>query len=246
MNYRLLTDQYYSQCLGQPDILYNAENGIHFVYSSERNTIQYGYSAQFDLYAFCQEERIIISYGDRAKEKIDILKETATLNFGDFKKTVSAVFKKAVNHNIKYYLQQLNNYNPIAKELSKSEFPQYLTFFKGTNSSCKNTDWLAEYFEEMTADHLCCGVFENGILTSCTDAPSMPYMADQTQEVGINTLPKYRSKGYAAAACVLCAENIIKNGKCPQWSTAFDNMASQRLSEKVGFVKIADVLTLTI
>lgn len=41
-------------------------------------------------------------------------------------------------------------------------------------------------------------------------------------------------------------KNIIKGGKCPQWSCSADNIASARLAEKIGFIKLSDVLTLTI
>ena len=44
----------------------------------------------------------------------------------------------------------------------------------------------------------------------------------------------------------LTAKKIIKNGKSPQWSTTIDNIASQKLAEKVGSVKLADVITATL
>ncbi len=44
------------------------------------------------------------------------------------------------------------------------------------------------FFADMTRQRLCCGVVEAGRPVSCTDAPSVPYMAAQVQEVGINTL----------------------------------------------------------
>ena len=75
---------------------------------------------------------------------------------------------------------------------------------------------------------------------------SMPYMADKVQEIGINTLPVYRGQGYASAACSVSAQNIVAGGRCPQWSCREDNMASFRLAVKVGFVKFADVLTVTL
>ncbi len=71
-------------------------------------------------------------------------------------------------------------------------------------------------------------------------------MPDEVQEIGINTLSDYRGKGYATVLCQSCANEIIKNGKVPQWSTAIDNVVSQKLAERVGFVKLADVITVTI
>ena len=35
-------------------------------------------------------------------------------------------------------------------------------------------------------------------------------------------------------------------GKVPRWSISADNIASQRLAEKIGFIKLADVITLVL
>ena len=83
-------------------------------------------------------------------------------------------------------------------------------------------------------------------MVSCTDAPDMPYMEDKVQEIGINTLPQSRRKGYAADACKLCAEMIIQSGKCPIWSCDAGNTASTFLASKIGFDKLADILTLSV
>ena len=39
-------------------------------------------------------------------------------------------------------------------------------------------------------------------------------------------------------------EEALNQGKSPLWSTGVHNTASQKLAEKVGFIKLADVLTL--
>lgn len=39
-------------------------------------------------------------------------------------------------------------------------------------------------------------------------------------------------------------EEALNQGKIPLWSTGVHNTASQKLAEKVGFIKLADVLTL--
>ena len=71
-------------------------------------------------------------------------------------------------------------------------------------------------------------------------------MSNEVQKVGINTLQECRGKGYATDACMKCIEEMLKNGKVPQWSTDINNIASQKLAEKVGFVKLADVITVTL
>ena len=93
---------------------------------------------------------------------------------------------------------------------------------------------------------LCVGIFENSKLVSCSDAPGMPYMQETVQEIGVNTLPEYRGRGYASEVCIKCVKSIIKLGKCPIWSTDIDNAASQKLADKVGFVKFAETLAMTL
>lgn len=97
---------------------------------------------------------------------------------------------------------------------------------------------------EMAQEKTCIGVFEQDQLACCTDAPTMPFMKEFVQEIGITTLEKYRKKGYASEACSRCVQEILNQGKIPLWSTGVQNTASQKLAEKVGFKKLADVLTI--
>lgn len=246
MNFLQISEEYYSQWLGIDTL--SAISGIQFVYSQERNMAQYGYSKPFDIYCFYQAGKTVISYGDKAKEKISRLRDIIKVNtpLDDLKALIRKVYGTSPNHHIKFVFDNLPTVNGIARALCADDYPAYLGFFKKSNPGCKNTDWVKGYFDEMTVDKLCVGVFENGILVCCTDAPGMPYTADQAQEIGVNTLPEYRGKGYAPTSCSLCARNIIENGKCPQWSTDISNTASEKLAYKVGFTRYADVLTLTI
>lgn len=245
MNFQKLTEQYYSLCLGSPDILCDAEDNLLF-YSDERNKTVLGYSTQFDIYGLFRNGNIIVSYGDKAKDKINFLMPDDISDVENFALAISRIYNKQISHHVKFCYQHRYQSNVKSVALKRSDYPAYLSFFKKSNPFCKNTDWVEEYFYDMTDCRLCCGVFDNGILVSCTDAPDMPYLSDKVQEIGINTLNEYRSKGYAADACNLCIQNIIESGKCPQWSCAYDNIASQKLAEKIGFEKFADVITVTL
>ena len=44
------------------------------MYSEQRNTVQQGYAHQFDIYALCQKDRIVVSYGDRTGNRLDAMK----------------------------------------------------------------------------------------------------------------------------------------------------------------------------
>lgn len=248
MNLSIKTNEYYSKWIGLDGILNEKFNGVKFIYSSERNKIQKGYPQQFDLLIFYQPERIIFSYGDKSLDQIDKVKQQIkTLVTLDYLKQVLAQeFGDYFNHNIKYVFEKIPQRAVISRPLEKAEYPKYHDFFTKNNPKCKNTKWLIDYFNEMVSEHLCCGVFVDGILVSCSDAPSMPYMQTDVQEIGINTLNEYKGKGYATDACITCANEIIGNGKCPQWSTTIENIASQKLAEKVGFIKLADVISISL
>ena len=73
-------------------------------------------------------------------------------------------------------------------------------------------------------------------------------LADILKNTGhLSTLFRAASKltdQEAIAYYVMNMPNEIGNKKAPQWSTPSSNIASQKLAEKAGFVKLADVLTL--
>ena len=148
--------------------------------------------------------------------------------------------------NVKYVFSEIKPSDDMAMVLNEKDYMKYEEFFKKCNPSCRSIDWLEEYFIEMSQKNICVGVCDGEALVCCADAPVMPYMSNEVQEIGINTLTEYRGKGYATSVCRKCINEILKNGKVPQWSTSVNNIASQRLAEKVGFVKLADVITLTL
>ncbi len=248
MNYLNKTLEYYSEWLGKENILFNAFDKVQYVYSSSRNEPQYGYGQAFDLYIFIKDDKIIVSYGDKAKGKIAEVKKYLNINMSanDVRLLISEIYGKGSAYNIKYVFDNERIVDKRAVTLNKEHYSKYEDFFKKCNPDCNSIDWLEEYFNEMAVENLCVGVFDGEVLASCTDAPSMPYMEQEVQEIGINTLPEYRGKGYATSACRKCVCEILKNKKVPQWSTSVDNIASQKLANRCGFIKLADVITLTL
>lgn len=147
--------------------------------------------------------------------------------------------------NIKYVYSRQINLNTSAVTLTASDFHKYKEFFEKCHHVTAG-DWLYDYFIGMAEKRLCCGFYLDNTLVSCTDAPDMPYMNDKIAEIGVNTLPDFYGKGFATECCKKCISNILKNDLCPIWSTSSDNLASQALAEKIGFEKVADVITLTL
>lgn len=238
---------YYSLWIGQENILLQNKKGIEFLYSEERNKTQQGYGVPFDIYIFKSPERTVISYGSNAKQYIstfaDNLDENMTID--EIGNIAERIFHVKPVRNIKYVYSRQINLNTSAVTLTASDFHKYKEFFEKCHHVTAG-DWLYDYFIGMAEKRLCCGFYLDNTLVSCTDAPDMPYMNDKIAEIGVNTLPDFYGKGFATECCKKCVSNILENDLCPIWSTSSDNLASQALAEKIGFEKVADVITLTL
>jgi RimJ/RimL family protein N-acetyltransferase len=241
------TISYYERWLGCDGCL--TTTGLQFIETVERDKVQPGYADAFDLYVWRDTERMVVSYGNTARDYVNQLQAKLAMgqSIADVKEILSEVFGIEIKHNVKYIFNALPE-QPVAeyiKTLTLADYHDFETFFRSQHPNAKDISWLPEYFAEMVAEHLCVGVYEDGKVVCCTDAPLMPYLIDVVQEIGVNTLADYRQKGYAAAACQQMVANILANGKAPQWSTSIDNVGSQRLAERVGFQKLADILTIS-
>lgn len=59
-------------------------------------------------------------------------------------------------------------------------------------------------------------------------------------DIGIETNPKYQHQGLGSIAAKKMIEYIIKQGKKPVWACHYKNAASEKLAEKLGFVKVSE------
>ncbi len=57
-------------------------------------------------------------------------------------------------------------------------------------------------------------------------------------EAGVETAPPFRRHGHALRAVAAWAELVRRSGRLPLYSTSWDNVASQALAKKLGFVQI--------
>ncbi len=238
---------YYSHWLGQTDILLDASSGVHFLQSDERDCIQPGYPQAFSLYLWAEQSRVIVSYGEKARDGIPALRAALgnAPTLAGISGALQRVYGQKPAHGVKFYLDQPKAASN-AITLTAADLAAYLAFFKENNPGCNEIGWVSDYFDEMVKEGLCCGVMQGSKLVSCTDAPLMPYLADQVQEIGINTLPAYRGRGYATQAAAGMCQNILSGGKTPIWSAMAQNTTSIQVARKVGFTSLADVLTLTV
>ena len=122
-----------------------------------------------------------------------------------------------------------------AQALDKNDLPAFLNFFKAAYPKNNHLAWLPAYFHRITAQRRCFGVFENERLVCVADAPTIPYLPEMIVEPGIMTLPGFRRKGYAAAACAAFIEEQLRRGLAPIWTCAIDNDASAGLAQYLGY-----------
>jgi hypothetical protein len=58
-------------------------------------------------------------------------------------------------------------------------------------------------------------------------------IAEASHEAGVETLPGFRGKGYAAEAAAVWASAIYSMNRIPTYSTSWENMASQSVARKL-------------
>ena len=79
-----------------------------------------------------------------------------------------------------------------------------------------------------------CGLFEGGVMTSraCIE----PLSADVWEIADVRTARDFRGRGQACAVCEFVLCEILSAGKIPSIRTEEDNLAMQRVIEKLGFI----------
>jgi GNAT superfamily N-acetyltransferase len=63
-------------------------------------------------------------------------------------------------------------------------------------------------------------------------------------EAGVDTLPAFRRRGYAAAVVDAWRAAIERSGRTPLFSTSYDNESSRALADRLGLVQYAETFSL--
>ena len=246
MDHGKATDRYYARWLGAEESVFQSIEPVQFFYSEERNRIQRGHGAPFALYCLVKEGKCYLSFGDEMREFLPSFRDL--LHAGMDADTVRTVLERSTGRKasrmIKYVFVKEKANPEGARCLFPSEYPVYAAFFEACWPGEKADLWLREYFDDSEWEKTCCGVFSDGRLVCATDSPAVPYLEDEIREIGINTLPGFRRRGYGTRAAACAVREILAGGKTPIWSTGEGNEASQKLAGKVGFAKYADCLVI--
>ena len=242
-----VTLSYYSALAGMD--LSRASQGVTFLPSPVRDESLPGYGETLSLLAVKRGDRLVVSCGRKALDRLPALypKLHGTMKAGEIAQVLSEVYGVQAHHSIKYFYAGDGEQGDGAVTLTGAQYEDFRAFFRAANPGKEGEpDWLREYFDEITARRACCGVYQQGRLVSCTDGPSMPFLADRVQELGIHTLPDCRGQGLAQTACRRAIAEQLALGRAPLWSAGGGNIPSQRLAESLGFEKLADCVYITL
>lgn len=131
--------------------------------------------------------------------------------------------------------------NPKCRPLSESDVESYVRM-KLDLYPAVNAENLATDIRRNIGDGIAFGVFDTDRLVSVSEAPAVGHMQDQIDEVGVDTLPEYRRKGYGKAVVSNMTKAILDLGRIPIYRYNPANEASLSLAKAVGYEKYGDIV----
>jgi GNAT superfamily N-acetyltransferase len=241
------TRQYYAKWFGAEPALFDSP-GVVAIESEQRDVALTGYPKPSHLYCLVIDENVAISYSPRLVDRIDkvIHAFQSESDTDSMCNRLRSDFPH-IGYGLKfvYTTMPTNLDTSDAIRLDLEDYSAFAQFYREMHNT-EEIDWLREYFVSMAGVGNCRGVFDGGKLVCATDAPSVPYMADEIVEIGINTLPEYRRRGYARMASAAMVRHLLASGKVPIWSCGRTNTGSMLLAESIGFRKFADAVAVTL
>jgi hypothetical protein len=130
---------------------------------------------------------------------------------------------------------------PECRRLRDSDVGRFVEMKLHLNPNC-DPDSLARDIKRNINDGIAFGVFLKGELVSVSDAPAIGPMQDEIEEVGVETFPDCRKRGYGKAVISAMTQAILGIGRIPVCRCGVNNEASLRLARGVGYMKYADII----
>jgi RimJ/RimL family protein N-acetyltransferase len=136
----------------------------------------------------------------------------------------------------------LNRHAPVVREWSGPAWyvPVTTTATAAIDTTLvSDPDVLTDGFPDLAAElkykaPVVAVVVEGAAVATCCSSRTSVSAA----EAGVETLPEYRGRGYAAAVVARWAGEVRSQGRIPLYSTSWDNLASQGVARRLGLVFI--------
>jgi hypothetical protein len=244
LDFQTVTRKYYAAWLGCTEQEF--KGGMSYICSPERDARQPGYSFRYPL-CICKTDRaVIVSYSAAFQKQAEFMKESflKVQDYDSFPlERLEALFTGRIQRRVCFvFSRQIPVKSADVVTLSKGDYHIFLDFILAGGAA--EWDGMREYFEKIAAAGYCKAKMVDGKAAALSDTADMPYMADMVQEVGINTLPEYRRRGYAREVASACISKILADRKCPQWTADITNFASHKLAFSLGFKYFGDLYLL--
>jgi hypothetical protein len=91
--------------------------------------------------------------------------------------------------------------------------------------------WFVDLLPELNARQPVAAVLERDVAVAACFCARITVRA---AEAGVETVPAFRGRGYAAAAVAAWAAALRRRGRLPLYSTSWENLASQGVARKLG------------
>jgi hypothetical protein len=119
--------------------------------------------------------------------------------------------------------------NPVVRRLTVSD----LELLESAPPELRGSLW--ENTRTLLTEGIVAGAIIDGRIVATAVVSSF---SDRYADIGINTLPGFRRRGFAIDAASIIAGAVQEIDKTPVWSTGETNIASRRIAEKLGFVEV--------
>ncbi len=111
-----------------------------------------------------------------------------------------------------------------------------LPLIEASADALEMTNWRYESATALLTESFAAGAMIDGRLVAIAFAGAR---AKQHAEVGVVTAEPWRGRGFSTAAAALVCADLQAAGQLPVWSTSAENLASQRVGAKLGFVEVS-------
>lgn len=157
-------------------------------------------------------DRLITSSNNKEPQETDIIELNTRVNF-DFNKENFLHFKKPIIDND---IKIVRTDRQVFREMPGSVVPAF--FWETEDDFLNNGVGFSLYYKNKLA---------STAYSSCINATQL--------ELGIETVPKFRRKGFAKYVCQALIDYCIENKYEPIWACRLENIGSYKLAQKLGF-----------